>query len=138
MANKLGADNDILAVAPGQEFRLDLAARLLQKVGDPDGDFFLQLKEGVSLGVDKEMARTPAVFEEKIKWKLNEVDGAGIGDRETTSRRRATWNKSKNYLEKNRSSAGWLSWTRPMRGRSTVTACSSRPSRWSRSPGRYG
>ena len=82
MANKLGADNDILAVAPGQEFRLDLVARLLQKVGDPDWDFFLQLKEGVSLGVDEEMARTPAVFEEKIKWKLDEVDGPGIGDRE--------------------------------------------------------
>ena len=46
MANKLGADNDILAVAPGQEFRLDLVARLLQKVGDPDWDFFLQLKDG--------------------------------------------------------------------------------------------
>jgi len=129
MASKLGSDNDILAVAPGQAFRLDLVARLLQKVGDPDWDFLLQLKEGSPWESTRRWPVPPRYLMRRSSGSLMRLTDQGSDTARTTSQRRATWNKSKSFLEKNRSSVGWLSWTRPMRGRSTVTGCLSRPSR---------
>jgi hypothetical protein len=64
-------------VAPGQCFRLDLIERLLNVAADPDWAFFERLKEGLPLGVDMTMDRTPLVFEDKVRWELDKVDGPG-------------------------------------------------------------
>ena len=47
----------------GQVFHLPLMARLLRAYGDPDWRFVQEIGEGVSLGVDEDLPRTPAVFE---------------------------------------------------------------------------
>ena len=65
-------------VADGQVFHLKLLGRLLKVFGDPDWEFIDGLGEGVTLGVDEQMPRTPAVFEEKGKWKLPEDAGPGV------------------------------------------------------------
>ena len=65
-------------VADGQVFHLKLLGRLLKLFGDPDWEFVDGLGERVSLGVDEQMPRTPAVFEEKGKWKLPEDAGPGV------------------------------------------------------------
>jgi hypothetical protein len=77
VAGLLGGVEDLLKVEPGQCFRLDLIAQLLKRAVDPDWAFCNQLKKGLPLGVDAVMDRTPRVFEEKTRWKLNEVDGPG-------------------------------------------------------------
>ena len=65
----MSASTDV--AAEGQTFRLELMAELLKACEDPDWEFFLQLGEGVCLRVDEPLPRTPAVFEEKGKWKLD-------------------------------------------------------------------
>ena len=64
-------------VATGQVFHLPLMARLLRAYGDPDWRFVQEIGEGVSLGVDEDLPRTPAVFEEKGKWRLADDVGPG-------------------------------------------------------------
>lgn len=51
-----------------------MIAELLRKCGDPDWSFFLDLREGVPLGVGVDMPRVPAVFEAKERWNLAEAD----------------------------------------------------------------
>ncbi|MFN9979632.1 MAG: hypothetical protein ACK53Y_06955, partial [bacterium] len=46
-----------------------------QMLKDPDWAFFLDLVDGVPIGVGVEMPRTEAVFDEKVKWGLGECDG---------------------------------------------------------------
>jgi len=47
-------------------------AKVLEKFGDPDWRFPLTLRGGVAIGVDEELPRTPGVYEEKVKWALND------------------------------------------------------------------
>ena len=55
------------------QFRTLMA--MMQATGDEDWEFLDQMaSEGVSLGVDEEMPRTPEVFEEKQKWARDFVD----------------------------------------------------------------
>ena len=49
---------------------------MLKEAGDPDWAFLLHIGEGVPLGVDEELPRTPAVYEPKVRWKLE----ADLGD----------------------------------------------------------
>ena len=65
-------------VAAGQVFHLPLIAGLLRVFGDPDWAFVGGLGEGVPLGVDEELPRTPGVFEEKGKWRLADDVGPGV------------------------------------------------------------
>ena len=67
--------------APGQSFHLELIGGLLKMAGDPDWQFFPGLASGVNLGVGVPMPRTPKVFEEKVKWRLDEVDELGVSER---------------------------------------------------------
>ncbi|CAK8991364.1 unnamed protein product [Durusdinium trenchii] len=60
----------------GQPFFLDTMKGVLQRAGDPDWEFLEQAKTGLPLGILHEMPRTPAVFEEQVKWSL-EGDGWG-------------------------------------------------------------
>ena len=81
-AEHFGMGRELLGVSPGQCFRLDLIAQLLRAAADPDWPFFEALKEGLPLGVDTPMDRTPPVFEDKLSWKLNEVDSPATHERE--------------------------------------------------------
>ena len=71
----LAVSEDI--VAAGQVFHLPLIAGVLRKFDDPDWLFVQGLGEGVPLGVDEELPRTPGVFEEKGKWRLSDDAGPG-------------------------------------------------------------
>lgn len=55
-----------------QPFRLGMLAELLTVAGGPNWAFLLRLEDGVSLGVDETMDRTPEVFEQKTKRNLEE------------------------------------------------------------------
>jgi hypothetical protein len=68
VAEQLGGGRELLGVASGQCFRLDLIAQLFRTAADPDLAFFEKLREGLPLGVDMKMDRTPLVFEEKVSW----------------------------------------------------------------------
>lgn len=67
--------------AEGQSFHLDLIGGLLRVAGDPDWRFFPEIASGVKLGVGVPMPRTPQVFEEKTKWRLDEIDDPGVAER---------------------------------------------------------
>ena len=48
----------------------------LQVMGDPDRDYLEQMaSEGVPIGVDVELPRTPSVYEEKVKWAVDPAEG---------------------------------------------------------------
>ena len=72
----MSVDEDV--VADGQVFHLPLMAKLLMIYGDHDWEFVGGLGDGVALGFDEQMPRTPAVFEEKGKWKLSDDVGPGV------------------------------------------------------------
>ena len=59
----------------GQEMYLGIISLLLKELGDPDWAYPMSCSDGVPLGVDMEMPRTPAVFDEKTKWKFDHLDG---------------------------------------------------------------
>ena len=73
-----GMDEKEDVVASGQVFHLKLIGRLLKMYDDPDWEFVDSMGEGVPLGVDMQLPRTPAVFEEKGKWKLPDDAGPGV------------------------------------------------------------
>jgi hypothetical protein len=68
-------DRDYLDEAPmivdGQPFFLAIIGSLLKLMKDPDHEVFKQFAVGVPLGVNVEMPRTPAIFEEQTKWRLD-------------------------------------------------------------------
>jgi hypothetical protein len=64
-------------VAEGQVFHLDLLSAVLKALGDPDWGFVSGIGVGVNLGVDSPLPRTPAVFEEKVRWRLSDDVGPG-------------------------------------------------------------
>jgi len=107
VAESLGGGADLLAVASGQCFCLDLIARLLKTAGDPDWAFYEQLREGLPLGVDTVMDRTPLVFEEKVRWKLNEVESPATRSARTTSRWKGTLRRWSDFSRKKRNWGGW-------------------------------
>ena len=82
VASHLGLPLSATKAASGQSLRLDLIKEILTKAGDPDAGFFDMLKVGVPLGVDGAMPRTPQVYEEKVRWKLGDVDRPGEPERE--------------------------------------------------------
>ena len=73
----IGFDPSKDVVASGQVAHLPLLAAILKECGDPDAEFLKDLEEGVNLGVDSPLPRTPGIFEEKVKWKLSEPEGPG-------------------------------------------------------------
>ena len=47
----------------------------LELMGDPDSNFLLEIAAvGVPIGVDVELPRTPEIFEEKVKWALDQEE----------------------------------------------------------------
>ena len=43
---------------------------MLEAAGDPDRDFLRQAEEGLPVGILDPLPRTPHVFEEQLKWPL--------------------------------------------------------------------
>ena len=60
----------LLDVAPGQPLHLRLLRAMLEAAGDPDRDFLRQAEEGLPVGILDPLPRTPHVFEEQLKWPL--------------------------------------------------------------------
>ena len=70
-AQDLGEEG-LLDVAPGQPLHLRLLRAMLEAAGDPDRDFLRQAEEGLPVGILDPLPRTPHVFEEQLKWPLDE------------------------------------------------------------------
>ena len=60
----------LLDVAQGQPLHLRLLRAMLEAAGDPDRDFLRQAEEGLPVGILDPLPRTPHVFEEQVKWPL--------------------------------------------------------------------
>ena len=56
----------------GQCFYLTAIGKLLRLYGDPDWEYPPSLVDGVPVGVDEQMPRTPEVFEAKTSWALDD------------------------------------------------------------------
>jgi hypothetical protein len=61
----LGMPESEDVVSAGQVFHLVLITNLLRTCGGPDWSFVQWLGDGVPLGVEEDLPRTPSVFEEK-------------------------------------------------------------------------
>ena len=72
IANGLNLRPEQCEVDEGQVMRLGTA--VLKELQDPDWRFSEETGSGVKLGVDVELPRTPAVFEEKVRWNLDDRD----------------------------------------------------------------
>ena len=73
VGQRMGASVDhLLEVAAGQPFCLNLLTALGQLAGsmEPDSMYPCSLKDGVPLGVDEEMPRTPTVYSPKLKHRI--------------------------------------------------------------------
>lgn len=73
-----GAKLPVEEVPEPQPFKLALVEEFLRLNGDPDFAAFYSGDEsfakGVRLGVDEELPRAPAVFEEKTTWREYDPD----------------------------------------------------------------
>ena len=63
-------ESGLLDVAPKQPLYLRLLRAMLEAAADPDRDFLRQADEGLPVGVLELLPRTPHVFEEQLKWPL--------------------------------------------------------------------
>ena len=68
-AQDLGEEG-LLHQAEGQPLYLRLLRGLLEAAGDPDREFLRRAEEGLPLGILEPLPRTPHVFEEQLKWPL--------------------------------------------------------------------
>ena len=69
---RTGATEGDARIAEGQAFRLKLIGIILKTLGDPDWGYPEQLEKGVPLGVGIDLPRTPYLYNEKVKWNLDE------------------------------------------------------------------
>ena len=60
----------LLEVPPGQPLHLRLLRAMLEAAGDPDREFLRQAEDGLPVGILDPLPRTPHVFEEQLKWPL--------------------------------------------------------------------
>ena len=72
MLRAVGGGEEDLKVAEGQPFRLRLMSKMLRDAGDPDWEFLLRAEVGLPVGVLEPLPRSPLVFEEQVKWNLEE------------------------------------------------------------------
>ena len=60
----------LLEVPPGQPLHLRLLRAMLAAASDPDREFLRQAEDGLPVGILDPLPRTPHVFEEQLKWPL--------------------------------------------------------------------
>jgi hypothetical protein len=58
-------------ITEGQPFYLELLYYLTREMVDADFEIIRDYMEGVTLGILQPLPRTPAIFEEQTRWKLN-------------------------------------------------------------------
>lgn len=63
---------DPLEIAPGQPFLLKLIGGFLCAANDPEKDLPLDLARGVTAGILHPMPRSPVVYEEQRRWRLEQ------------------------------------------------------------------
>ena len=68
-------------MAEGQPFRLRLMAAVLKAARDPDFEFLVEAEQGLPVGVDVPLPRTPAAFERQTKWRLDDYCQDGMLER---------------------------------------------------------
>ena len=68
-AGDYNAKKEVL-IDEGQPFCLDLIHGLLKEARDGDYEIFKIFKTGVTTGIIRPLPRTPAIFEEQKKWRL--------------------------------------------------------------------
>jgi hypothetical protein len=125
-------------VVEGQVFHLPLMAGILRAYGDPDWRFVQDLGEGVSLGVDEELPRTPSVFEEKGKWRLADDVGPGADTTENYQSVSPHVDKVRALFQEEAAMGGWSRFPRPRPARSTRTGSRLQPWVWSKNATRSG
>ena len=69
-AQDLG-EKDLDRIVEGQPLRLKLLRRLLEGAGDPDREFRREADEGPPVRIRYPLPRTPHVFEEQLRWPLD-------------------------------------------------------------------
>ena len=74
IANRLNLRPEQCEVDEGQVMCLGMLSAVLKELQDPDSRFIEEIGSRVMLGVDVELPRTPAVFEEKVRWNLDDPD----------------------------------------------------------------
>ena len=79
----------------GQVLRLRMISAVLKGAGGPDWKYLLALENGVPIGVDWTMPRTPEVFEAKPKWKFDEAPPTSYVSGTTTAQWRSAWRRSR-------------------------------------------
>jgi len=82
IAEFFGVPLEDRGVAENQPMYLGILGWMLEAFGDPDFAYLLVVGEGVPVGIDGNMPRTPLVYEEKTRWSLEEAEGAEDRDRE--------------------------------------------------------
>ena len=65
---------EMRGVPERQSMRLGTLSRMLQHFHDPDWEFIWGLRDGVPLGYDEDLPRTPCVFDAKVAWKLGKPE----------------------------------------------------------------
>ena len=73
-ANLLTLRPEQCEVNEGQVMRLGMLSAILKELQDRGWRFIEEIGSGVKWGVDVEVPRTPAVFEEKVRWSLDDPD----------------------------------------------------------------
>lgn len=69
---ELGLEEGTNEIPPGQPFYLRLMKGVLEKAGDCDWEFLDRACTGFPLGVLESLPRTPGVFEQQVKWALDD------------------------------------------------------------------
>ena len=64
------SEPELLEVPFGQPLHLRLLRAMLAAAGDPDREFLRQAEDGLPVGILDPLPRTPHVFEEQLKWPL--------------------------------------------------------------------
>ena len=62
-------------IAEGQPFCTLALAGVLEAIDDPDAPFMATVGDGVEMGVDAPLPRSPLVWREKTSWRLPEWPG---------------------------------------------------------------
>ena len=85
-AQDLG-EEDVCEVMEGQPLRLKLLRKILEAVGGPDREFLRHAEKGLRMGIRYPLSRTPHVFEEQLRWPLdNQPRDLGYAGCQTTAR----------------------------------------------------
>ena len=64
-------EKDLDGIPEGQPLQLRLLRRLLESAAGPDREFLRDAEEGLPVGIRYPLPRTPHVFEEQLRWPLD-------------------------------------------------------------------